>query len=243
MSGPFVIACPQPAMFEGIETAIPASDLLVAELQEALSDMWELVSHALSPEQFVELAVAKRNIACRHYRAPVKELGQPSAYVVHWAIIGGLILNLCELVLNYRGTSQKESGRFDLPIAVGILLASGQLQAEGVAQYEFAGELALTGQLRPIRGALATQTAGRQFILPRDNADEAALVRDAHILPADSLLAVCAHLNGRERLAGWSGQAQSVTRHYPDLRDIKGQAQAKRALEVAAAGQHSLLIL
>jgi magnesium chelatase family protein len=98
----------------------------------------------------------------------------------------------------------KESGRFDLPIALGILVATGQLPAPPVADYEFAGELALSGDLRPIRGALAmtlkAHRDGRAFVLPAGSAEEAALVRNAIVHPARSLLAVCAHLAGRERL-------------------------------------------
>src|SRR5665647_2479506 len=103
----------------------------------------------------------------------------------------------------------KESGRFDLPIALGILAASGQLPANRLDEYEFAGELSLTGDLRPIRGALAmTYTAhrsGRAFVLPRASADEASLVRDAQVLPAKTLLEVCAHLAGREELQPYKG--------------------------------------
>src|SRR5512146_1754373 len=92
----------------------------------------------------------------------------------------------------------KESGRFDLPIALGILAASGQIPLDLLADYEFAGELALTGALRPIRGALAmtckASRDGRAFVLPAENAAEAALVEEARIYPASSLLEVCAHL-------------------------------------------------
>ncbi|MEQ1674925.1 MAG: magnesium chelatase domain-containing protein, partial [Candidatus Nitrotoga sp.] len=98
----------------------------------------------------------------------------------------------------------KESGRFDLPIALGILAASGQIPHERLAEYEFAGELALTGELRPIRGALAmtfqAAHSGRAFILPEVNAVEAALVENAVVYPAQSLLQVAAHLAGREIL-------------------------------------------
>ncbi|MEN9867907.1 MAG: hypothetical protein RL748_3497, partial [Pseudomonadota bacterium] len=93
----------------------------------------------------------------------------------------------------------KESGRFDLPIALGILAASGQVPDDQFDDYEFAGELSLSGDLRPIRGALAMtvamQRAGKvcKFILPRSSADEAALVQDASIYPADSLTSVCQH--------------------------------------------------
>ncbi|WP_018152652.1 YifB family Mg chelatase-like AAA ATPase [Leeia oryzae] len=141
----------------------------------------------------------------------------------------------------------KESGRFDLAIAIGILVASGQLKVSRLEQYEFAGELALTGALRPIRGALAmslaTHQAERQFILPTENAAEAALVQDARILPADNLLAVCAHLAELEKLVPYQGTPATVEQSYLDLMDIKGQGQAKRALEIAAAGQHSLLFV
>src|SRR5438874_10411079 len=98
----------------------------------------------------------------------------------------------------------KESGRFDLPIALGVLAATGQIPAAALVPYEFAGELALTGELRAIRGALAmvlsARRDGRAFVLPESSALEAALVRDATVYPASSLLAVCAHITGRELL-------------------------------------------
>jgi magnesium chelatase family protein len=144
----------------------------------------------------------------------------------------------------------KESGRFDLPIALGILAATGQLPCESLAQYEFAGELALTGALRPIRGALAmtlgARRDGRAFVLPAASAEEAALVRDAVVYPAKTLLAVCAHLTASEPIASLvARQHNGVIDNaaLPDLAEVRGQAHAKRALTIAAAGAHSLLMV
>ena len=140
----------------------------------------------------------------------------------------------------------KDSGRFDLPIALGILAASGQIPAERLAEYEFAGELALTGELRPIRGALAmtyhAANCGRAFVLPEVNAAEAALVEEATVYPARNLLQVAAHLAGRDALTRYVPDIQPAPPAYPDMREVKGQVQAKRALEIAAAGGHSILM-
>jgi magnesium chelatase family protein len=141
----------------------------------------------------------------------------------------------------------KESGRFDLPIALGILAASGQIPAGPLLRCEFAGELALTGELRPIRGALAMALTaardGRAFVLPAESAREAAMVEGATVYAAGSLLEVCAHLAGRAPLARCEAGCAVMEDRYPELQDVKGQARAKRALEIAAAGGHSMLMI
>jgi len=141
----------------------------------------------------------------------------------------------------------KESGRFDLPIALGILAASGQIPGERLQRFEFAGELALTGELRPVRGALAMALAvtrdGRGFVVPPANAPEAALAYGAEVYAAPALMDVCAHLAGHAQLARAVPAPVLAAAHYADLMDIKGQAQARRALEIAAAGGHSLLMV
>ncbi len=145
----------------------------------------------------------------------------------------------------------KESGRYDLPIALGILAASGQIPKDKLDQYEIAGELALTGELRPIRGALAMTyhmmhhhqlEKQRAFILPTQSAEEASLVSGAQIYPANTLLDVCAHLNGHTLIETYQNGAEEQLIQYPDFNEVKGQSQAKRALTIAAAGGHSILM-
>ncbi|MCI4439624.1 YifB family Mg chelatase-like AAA ATPase [Tibeticola sp.] len=160
----------------------------------------------------------------------------------------------------------KDSGRFDLPIALGILAASGQIDAARLAGHEFAGELSLSGELRPVRGALAMslalhrQQVPARLVLPPGSAEEAALVPGAEVFRARHLLDVVrrfrpvdaqAHAEGTgpaapEAAEGWCRVQASpavAAAAYLDLADVKGQAAARRALEIAAAGGHSVLLV
>lgn len=145
----------------------------------------------------------------------------------------------------------KEGGRFDLPIALGILAASGQIPMNKLHEYEFLGELALSGDLRPVKGALpaalASTKAGRCLIVPDDNGDQVALVGKEKHRSAGDLLAVCGHLCGQQQLQLHHRNEAEIAQERPkndrDMQDIIGQQQGKRALEIAAAGGHNLLFL
>ncbi len=142
----------------------------------------------------------------------------------------------------------KEGGRFDLPIALGILAASEQIPDTLLAEREFIGELALSGELRPVKGvlpaALAASHACRSLVVPHDNGDQAALVGKERHQSAQSLLQVCAALCGQQELGLHQSSEQQVQAPPSrDLQDIIGQQQGKRALEIAAAGSHNLLFL
>lgn len=142
----------------------------------------------------------------------------------------------------------KEGSGFDLAIALGILVASGQLVSDKLIDYEIFGELALSGAIRPIRGALpaalAVSQSGHKTLVPADNADEAALAEAGDIYAAEHLLQVVAHLNGSALLSPHTRQAPIANvQTQLDISDVRGQDTAKRALTITAAGGHGMLML
>jgi magnesium chelatase family protein len=141
----------------------------------------------------------------------------------------------------------KQGSRFDLAIALGILAASKQIPGNVLNDYEFIGELALSGELRPVSGilpfALAAHKAKHKIILPSENALEASLSQHTVVFPAKNILQICAHLHGREQLLPYTFNAvPPETKILADFSEVYGQSHAKRALEIAASGRHSLLL-
>lgn len=141
----------------------------------------------------------------------------------------------------------KDGSRLDLPIALGILVASGQLPEQSTEQIEFIGELALDGCLRPVSGtlaiAMACQKVRHQLILAEANAMEAAQLPDFQVYGAQHLKQVCQHLLQQQPLLPVKRKLPEAAQDYKlDLADIKGQLRPRRALEIAAAGGHSLLL-
>lgn len=140
----------------------------------------------------------------------------------------------------------KEGARFDLAIAIGILAASGQIPTDLLSKHEFIAELALSGELRPVEAllpsAIACAKAGKGLILSTNNASEAALVDSLSVLPAEHLLQVSAHMYQREPLQPWQPTATQSPNSIPQLNEVIGQDHAKRALEIAASGNHHLLL-
>lgn len=141
----------------------------------------------------------------------------------------------------------KEGGRFDLPIAVGILAASGQVSDAQIDRFELYGELALDGALRPVNGLVpalaAVKRAGRRAVVPDGNADEAGLFREAELYRAAHLLEVTGALDGASALTPVDPVPVTAPRCTVDMHDVRGQHNAKRALLIAAAGGHNLLMV
>ncbi len=140
----------------------------------------------------------------------------------------------------------KDGSRFDLAIAMGILAASGQVPEASLKKVEFIGELALTGELRGVNGVLpaviACGQSGRALIVAKDNAHEAGLCDSTKSYSASSLLSVCAHLNTSSELPLVTFTAPKMANPVPDFKEVNGQLHAKRALEIAAAGGHNILL-
>ncbi|ABM63167.1 YifB family Mg chelatase-like AAA ATPase [Halorhodospira halophila] len=200
-----------------------------------------------APEVQVEVHLAPGLPAFSLVGLPQAEVREARDRVRSAIINSGLEFPVGRVTVNLAPADlPKGGGRFDLAIAVGVLAASGQAHGE-LESLEFIGELALGGQLREVGAILpaarAAREAGRRLIIPGGDAAEAALVHPGGTVAAQRLLAVLDHLDGREPLPPVGSPTGAQERSPgPDLADVRGQAGPRRALEVAAAGGHNLLL-
>lgn len=179
---------------------------------------------------------------------PQKEVRESSSRVRHALRCSGFNMPQRSITVNLAPVElPKSGGRYDLPIALGILAADGQIDSSILAKAEFVGELALTGAVRPVPGVLPSVLAAarshRTLFLPEDNAGEAGLVKEARAVAAGNLRQLVDKLYAKDELEFVSYCGERATpAAYPDLSDVIGMTQAKRALEIAAAGGHNLLM-
>ncbi|PIW67855.1 MAG: magnesium chelatase [Candidatus Omnitrophica bacterium CG12_big_fil_rev_8_21_14_0_65_42_8] len=146
---------------------------------------------------------------------------------------------------------KKEGPCFDLPIAIGILTASGQIDFNNIKDFVFLGELALNGRIRPIKGALpiaiSLKNSHKKLILPEENAREASIVESVQIYPVNTLSNLCNFLNGLNKIEPLFFTKEMFTENRQnydlDFSDVKGQFLAKRAMEIAAAGNHNIIMI
>ncbi len=205
-------------------------------------------SGATAPPVNVEVHLSKGLPSCSIVGLPETAVKESRDRVRGAILSSGFDMPRMRIIVNLAPADlPKEGGRFDLPIALGILAASGQIPNSELDQYTFLGELALSGEVRPIRGALVAAMAMNDsqqiMVLPRESGEQAALANKIQIVEASSLAQVCAVLNKLSSFQVVTARERKSVKHSVDFKDVVGQAFAKKAMEIAAAGHHSLLMV